>query len=218
MKHNNAEIFINGPDGKLEAKYIQSKKDKAPVVLILHPHPEYGGTMNNRVVYNAYHTFLQNEFSVCRFNFRGVGKSEGKFDNGLGELSDAAAALDFIQRNNPNSNESWVVGFSFGALICMQLLMRRPEINRFIAISPQPNVYDFSFLAPCPTSGQVVYSDGDELVTKESIDELDKRIKSQKGIEVIFTKIKNANHFFKNKEQELAKEIEKYIKEKTALI
>ena len=96
--------------------------------------------------------------------------------------------------------------------------MRRPEVNNFIAISPQPNVYDFSFLAPCPTSGQVIYSDNDELVTKESIDELDKRIKNQKGIEVIFTKIKDSNHFFKNKEIELEKEIKKYIKEKTALI
>ena len=96
--------------------------------------------------------------------------------------------------------------------------MRRPEVNNFIAISPQPNVYDFSFLAPCPTSGQVIYSDTDELVTKESIDELDKRIKNQKGIEVLFSKIKNANHFFKDKEVELKQEIQKYIKEKTALI
>ncbi len=73
----------------------------------------------------------------------GVGKSEGKFDNGQGELSDAAAVLDWIQRQNPNTNESWIVGFSFGSLICMQLLMRRPEIYRFIAICPQPNIYDF---------------------------------------------------------------------------
>ena len=73
-------------------------------------------------------------------------------------------------------------------------------------------------MAPCPTSGQVVYSDNDELVTKESIIELDNRIKTQKGIEVIFSKIKNANHFFKNKERELSLEIEKYLKEKTALI
>ena len=91
-------------------------------------------------------------------------------------------------------------------------------MNNFIAVSPQPNVYDFSFLAPCPTSGQVVYSDNDELVTKESINELEKRIKSQKGVEVIFSKVKNANHFFKEKEQELRLEVEKYIKEKTALI
>jgi alpha/beta superfamily hydrolase len=96
--------------------------------------------------------------------------------------------------------------------------MRRPEVNNFIAISPQPNVYDFSFLAPCPTSGQVVYSDNDELVTKESIIDLDNRIKSQKGVEVLFSKIKGSNHFFKDKEKELKIEIEKYIKEKTALI
>jgi alpha/beta superfamily hydrolase len=100
----------------------------------------------------------------------------------------------------------------------MQLLMRRPEINRFIAISPQPNVYDFSFLAPCPTSGQVIYSENDELVTEESIIDLDNRIKNQKGVEVIFNKIKNSNHFFKDKEKELTLEIEKYLKEKTALI
>ena len=72
----------------------------------------------------------------------------------------------------------------------------------------------FSFLAPCPTSGQVIYSENDELVTKESINELDNRIKSQKGVEVIFSKIKNSNHFFKNKEKDLTVEIEKYLKEK----
>ena len=217
MKHDNAEIFINGPDGKLEAKYIQSKKDNAPVVLILHPHPEYGGTMNNRVVYNAYHTFLQNEFSVCRFNFRGVGKSEGKFDNGLGELSDAAAALDFIQRNNPNSNESWVVGFSFGALICMQLLMRRPEIFRFVSISPQPNIFDFNFLAPCPTSGLVIHGNQDQLVTEDSIKGLKNKLTSQKNITVDFQEIKNANHFFLNKDKEFIKILDNYIKKESRL-
>ena len=96
--------------------------------------------------------------------------------------------------------------------------MRRPEVNHFVAVSPQPNVYDFSFLAPCPTSGQIIYSENDELVTKESIVELDNRIKSQKGVEVIFSKIKNSNHFFKDKEKDLASEVENYIKEKTALI
>ncbi len=91
-------------------------------------------------------------------------------------------------------------------------------VNYIIALSPQPNVYDFSFLAPCPTSGQVIYSENDELVTKDSIVELDNRIKNQKGVEVKFSKIKNSNHFFKNKEKELTTEIEKYIKAKTALI
>jgi alpha/beta superfamily hydrolase len=161
---------------------------------------------------------MENDFSVCRVNFRGVGKSDGEFDNGQGELADAAASLDWLERENFDNSQCWVSGFSFGSLICMQLIMRRPEVNNFIAVSPQPNVYDFSFLAPCPTSGQVIYSDNDELVTKESINELDNRIKSQKGVEVIFSQIKNSNHFFKEKEKELKLEIEKYLKEKTALI
>ena len=218
MENKVIEIFIPGPAGRLEAKYYKSKKKTSPIALILHPHPQYGGTMNNKVIVETFNVFMENDFSVCRVNFRGVGKSDGDFDNGQGELADAAAALDWIERENFDNSQCWIAGFSFGSLIAMQLLMRRPEINRFIAISPQPNVYDFSFLAPCPTSGQVVYSDNDELVTKESINELDNRIKSQKGVEVIFSKIKGANHFFKDKEKDLRVEIEKYIKEKTALI
>mgnify|MGYP003334809601 FL=1 len=211
MKPKSTEIFIPGPAGRLEGKYYKNPKFGSPVAIVLQPHPQYGGTMNNKVVQTAYNIFLENGFSVIRINFRGVGKSDGVFDNGQGELSDAAAALDWIERENLDYSQCWVCGFSFGALICMQLIMRRPEVNNFIAISPQPNVYDFSFLAPCPTSGQVVYSDGDELVTKESIDELDKRIKSQKGIEVIFTKIKNADHFFTNFEDEMTKAVNEYL-------
>ena len=85
----------------------------------------------------------------------------------------------------------------------MQLLMRRPEINRFIAISPQPNVYDFSFLSPCPTSGLMIYGKKDELVPLEYINELDKRLSSQKGIKVEFQSISDANHFFTKSEKNL---------------
>ena len=86
------EIFIPGPAGRLEAKYYKSNKSTSPIALILHPHPQYGGTMNNKVVVQTFHTFMENNFSVCRVNFRGVGKSDGDFDNGQGELADAAAA------------------------------------------------------------------------------------------------------------------------------
>ena len=218
MKPKSTEIFIPGPAGRLEAKYYKNPKFGSPVAIVLQPHPQYGGTMNNKIVQLTYNIFLENGFSVIKLNFRGVGKSDGVFDNGQGELSDAAAALDWIERENLDYSQCWVSGFSFGALICMQLIMRRPEVNNFIAISPQPNVYDFSFLAPCPTSGLVIYSNVDELVTQESIEELDNRIKNQKGVEVMFTQIDNANHFFKSKEKELSQTIKKYIKEKTALI
>ena len=99
----------------------------------------------------------------------------------------------------------------------MQLLMRRPEINRFIAISPQPNVYDFSFLSPCPTSGLMIYGKKDELVPVEFINDLDKRLSAQKGIKVEFNAISDANHFFSKTSDSLIKYLDKYIKKETAL-
>ena len=157
-------------------------------------------------------------FSVIRINFRGVEKSDGVFDNGQGELSDAAAALDWIEKENPDYRQCWVSGFSFGSLICMQLIMRRPEVNKFIAISPQPNVYDFTFLAPCPISGLIIHGKNDELVPENSLLNLKERLSSQKNIEVKFNSMVGANHFYNNKEKELASTIENYLKEKITII
>ncbi len=211
------ETFIPGPSGRLEAKYSKSKKSTSPIALILHPHPQYGGTMNNKIIVQTFYTFVENNFSVCRVNFRGVGKSDGEFDNGQGELADAAAALDWLERENFDNSQCWIAGFSFGSLIARQLLRRRPEINRFIIISPQPNVYDFSFLAPCPTSGLVTYGKKDELVPIEHINELQKRLSSQKGIKVDFQAINDANHFFSKSEENLTKSLDKYIKKESTL-
>ena len=215
---SNKEIFIPGPSGRIQAKYFKSKQPAAPVALVLQPHPQYGGTMNNRIVSETYNCFYRNNFSVIRINFRGVEKSDGVFDNGQGELSDAAAALDWIEKENPGYSQGWVSGFSFGALICMQLIMRRPEVNKFIAISPQPNVYDFTFLAPCPISGLIICGKNDELVQADSILNLKKRLSLQKNIDVKFDSISNANHFYKNKELDLAKSIDDYIKDKITII
>ena len=218
MNTENKEIFIPGPSGRIQAKYFKNKQPGAPVALVLQPHPQYGGTMNNRIVYETYNCFYKNKFSVIRINFRGVEKSDGIFDNGQGELSDAAAALDWIEKENPDYSQCWVSGFSFGSLICMQLIMRRPEVNRFISISPQPNVYDFTFLAPCPISGLVIYGKNDELVPEDSILTLKKRLSIQKNIDVKFDLIQNANHFFKGKEKELTTLINRYIKSKMTVL
>ena len=218
MAIESKEIFIPGPSGRIQAKYHKNKQPGAPIAIVLQPHPQYGGTMNNRIVYETYSSFYKNKFSVIRINFRGVEKSDGVFDNGQGELSDAAAALDWIEKENPGYNQCWVSGFSFGALICMQLIMRRPEVNKFIAISPQPNVYDFTFLAPCPISGLIVYGKNDELVQVDSILNLKKRLNMQKNISVKFDSIPNANHFFKDKEKELSNSIAEYIKDKVTIV
>lgn len=214
MKNESNEIFIPGASGRIQARYYKSEQQGAPVALVLQPHPQYGGTMNNRIVYELFNSFYKNGFSVIKINFRGVEKSDGIFDDGQGELSDAAAALDWIERENAGYNQCWVSGFSFGSLICMQLIMRRPEVNKFIAVSPQPNVYDFTFLAPCPISGLVLNGKNDELVPEESLLSFKKRLGMQKNIDVKFETISNANHFFKNKEKELSTIVESYLKEK----
>ena len=191
------ELIFPGPEGRLEARYHpQPGKPDAPIAIVLHPHPQFGGTMNNRVVYNLHYAFHRMGFTVMRYNFRGVGRSQGEFDQGVGELSDAASALDHLQSMNPNSKHCWVAGFSFGAWIGMQLLMRRPEITGYVSIAPPANMFDFTFLAPCPASGLMVQGDQDDIVTPESVKKLVDKLSAQRGITITHTVIKGANHFF----------------------
>ena len=107
------EIVINGAAGRLEARYHHNPDPFSPVAVVLHPHPQHGGTMNNRVTYTIFQAFAAMGFSVLRFNFRGVGKSQGKYDRGEGELADATVALDWLQTYHPNASASWIGGFSF---------------------------------------------------------------------------------------------------------
>jgi alpha/beta superfamily hydrolase len=193
------EIMINGPEGRLEAKYHLSERENPPIVLILHPHPQHGGTMNNKVIYSMYKTFSAKGFNVLRFNFRGVGKSEGSYGHGDGELRDALAALEFLIGMNPNATSIWISGFSFGAWIAMQLLMRRPDVSRFLAVSPPANLYDFSFLSPCPVNGMIIQGDKDAIVDCKSVQSLAKKLDGQRDIKVDLDIIAGADHFFFDK-------------------
>jgi alpha/beta superfamily hydrolase len=205
------EVIFNGPDGRLEGRYHHSKTPNAPIALFLHPHPQYGGTMNNRVVYQLYHAFTQRGFSALRFNFRGVGRSQGAYDEGIGELSDAASALDWLQSANPDSPQCWIGGFSFGAWIGMQLLMRRPEITGFLSIAPPANMYDFTFLAPCPVSGLMLHGAADDVVPFDSVEALAFKLSNQRAITIDCRAIPGANHFFSDKIPELTQGIEDYL-------
>jgi alpha/beta superfamily hydrolase len=205
------EIILNGPEGRLEGRYQQSATPNAPIALMLHPHPQHGGTMNNKVVYSLYQAFQRQGFSVLRFNFRGVGRSQGKFDRGEGELSDAAAALDWLQSWNQNAAQCWIAGFSFGAWIGMQLLMRRPEISGFISVAPPANVYDFSFLAPCPSSGLIVQGDQDTVVPQEAVGKLIQKLSHQRGIKIDYKVVAGASHFFNEHLDELATAVDQYL-------
>tara|TARA_R110000787_G_scaffold36145_18_gene92498 strand:+ start:353 stop:1024 length:672 start_codon:yes stop_codon:yes gene_type:complete len=212
------EVIFNGPDGRLEGRYHHSRRANAPIALILHPHPQQGGTMNNRVVFEVYQTFARRGFSTLRFNFRGVGRSQGEYDEGLGELSDAAAALDWLQAANPDAEQCWVSGFSFGAWICMQLLMRRPEINSFISLAPPANKYDFSFLAPCPSSGLLIHGSDDNIVPEDSVATLAKKLRAQKRITIDYQIIDGANHFFHDRVDELTTLVDVYLEREVAAL
>ena len=167
--------------------------------------------MNNRIVYSQFQMFQRRGFSVLRFNFRGVGRSQGSFDYGEGELSDAASALDWLQAYNPSASSCWIAGFSFGAWIGMQLLMRRPEIASFISVAPPANMYDFGFLAPCPSSGLVIHGDSDEIVPKEAVQKLVAKLSAQRDIKITHRVIPGANHYFYNHLPQLEQAVESYL-------
>ncbi len=205
------EVIISGPAGRIEARYHHVPAADAPVAIILHPHPQFGGTMNNQIVHQLYYSFVRRNFSVLRFNFRGVGRSQGLFDNGPGELSDAATALDWMQGYNPDSKFCWIAGVSFGSWISMQLLMRRPEIAGFISVAPPANIYDFSFLAPCPSSGLMINGADDCVISTEDVIGLVDRLKTQKGVIIDHQVVPKANHFFENQVEELMLQVDAYL-------
>ena len=210
------EVIFNGPDGRLEGRYHHHPDPAGPLAVILHPHPQHGGTMNNRVVYELFQIFKQRDFSVLRFNFRGVGRSQGAYSRGEGELSDAAAALDWMQKLRPDAKNVWVAGYSFGAWIGMQLLMRRPEIGGFFSIGAPANLYDFSFLAPCPSSGLFLHAGQDEIVTEDSVKKLVEKLRAQRGIDIDYERIPGATHTFATHLDQMNKSVERYLDRRMA--
>src|SRR5260221_4094362 len=205
------EVIFTGEDGRIEGRFHPGRTLNAPIAIIWHPHPQFGGTMNNPVVYNLYYAFAHRGFSVLRFNFRGVGRSQGSFNHGQGELSDAAAALDWAQAANPEARACWIAGFSFGAWIGMQLLMRRPEVEGFLSIAAPASLYDFSFLAPCPSSGLIVHGEKDAVVPPKDVNTLVEKLKTQQGIVIDQQIIPGANHFFDGKLQPLMETVTGYL-------
>jgi alpha/beta superfamily hydrolase len=205
------EISLNGPAGRLEARYQPGKDKRAHAALLLHPHPQHGGTMNNKVVYTLFRAFARSGFAALRFNFRGVGKSQGAWGGGAGELADAAAALDWLQAANPEAESCWIGGFSFGAWIAMQLLARRPEIKGFIVAAPPVNLADFGTLPRLPASGLIVQGDQDQIVPPAGVKALAEKLQTQRDITVTYRVIEGADHFFVDRLEQLGGVAESYI-------
>src|SRR6201999_737553 len=210
------EVVLAGAAGRIEARYSAGKTENAPIALVLHPHPKAGGHMNNPVTVQLFHLFMTRGFSVLRFNFRGVGKSQGEFDSGIGELADAATALDWLQSTHPAASQCWVAGFDFGAWVGMQLLMRRPETDGFISVSPPTNMYDFSFLAPCPASGLILHGSADNVTPPVEVERVVSKLRTQKGIVIDYDLVQSATHFWAENIPDVEKGVGAYLDKRLA--
>ena len=204
------EILINVPQGKLQVYYKHIENSQS-IALILHPRNCIENSMDNNVVLSLFDIYSKKGFSTLRINFRGIQKSEGETEeDGLGELSDAATALDWLQEQNQDINNCWIGGIDFGAWIGSQLLMRRPEIVGFINVATPIKDFDFSFLSPCPASGLIIHPNKQVDIEQKNVSSLVKKLASQKKIKISYKKI-NSDINFKNKENEIKKISDNFV-------
>ncbi len=197
------DIYFNGPAGIIEAKVSTAAGDgNKPAVLILHPDPLQEGSMHSKVVYTMYQAFKTTGFNVMRMNFRGVGRSQGSLQDFAKNpeqagIADAAAGLDWLHNEFPLTTQYWVAGFSFGSWIAMHLLMRRPEIEGFIAVAPPASHRNFDFLSPCPVSGLFIQPEKDNIAKLEHTNRMIKNLDYGEA-DVDYKVILNADHFFQD--------------------
>ena len=203
-------VSISGPAGALEGRFHRAKQSDAPLALVLQPNPKFGGTMNTLVVYSLFTTLQDAGFSVLRFNFRGVGRSAGEFSGGPGELADAEAAFTWLCAECPQAKAKWVAGFSFGAWIALQLLVRDGGIDGFVAVAPPANNLDFSFLTEWRTSGLIVHGTADQLVPEDVVKQLAAKPRAP-GVTVDYAPIAGASHFFDTGQEEFERVVREHI-------
>ena len=200
-------LFIPVEHGRLEA--ILKEPQAQPVTgvaLVLHPHPLFGGTMHNKVVFRAASALNDAGLIVLRINFRGVGQSTGEHDEGRGEREDVRASLAYLAENYP-SQQITLCGFSFGARVGLDVGMTDDRVTRLISIGTPVDKYDFSFLAGCSKPILFVQGDHDEYGNVDRLRELAAKIKAPVELKVIA----EAGHFFDNQLNELKAVITEWV-------
>ncbi len=180
-------LFLPGPVGRLEALWHAGKAGM-PGAVVCHPHPLYGGTMRNRVVYWLARVLEEAGMSVLRFNFRGVEKSEGSWTGGEGEAEDARAALRWLRAQGVEP--LWVAGFSFGCYAGLRAGWQE-GVARWIAVAPAVNHWDFGFARGWSAPGLVVVGAKDEIVPPEAVAQWAEEVQKAR-----FVRIPDAGHFF----------------------
>jgi alpha/beta superfamily hydrolase len=194
-------LFIPGPAGRLDA-ILWTPPPEAPkpqfAAVVCHPHPLYGGTMHNKVVYQVNKTLNRLDLTVLRFNFRGVGRSEGAHDEGRGEREDVRAALDFLAAEFPGV-PLLVAGFSFGCWVGLRAGCEDARVAELISLGAPVDGSDFSYLRQCAKPKLFLQGDHDQFGAKANLETL---VRSLPGTnELVF--ILDADHFFTGKLERL---------------
>jgi alpha/beta superfamily hydrolase len=200
-------ILIPAPHGQLEAIYQPSPAAER-VALVLHPHPLYGGTMHNKVVYRAAKALEGAGFVTLRFNFRGVGDSSGSHDGGRGAVEDARVALDYLLAHQPAAREVVVAGFSFGASVALRFGCAEPRVQRLIAIATPADWLDADLLAACAKPIAFIHGDRDDVAPLARLERLVRRDRVQI--------IAGADHFFSEHLDELQAAVHRAVGADTA--
>ena len=193
---------IEGPAGRLEV--LLDVPDTAPraVAVLAHPHPQHGGTMHNKVVYRSAKTLSQLGCATLRFNFRGVGKSDGTYDEGRGEADDFRAAVDWVTRQYPDL-DVWAAGFSFGAWIALTVGAGDTRVSLLLGIAPLTH-YDLTEFRRSPKPKFLIHGEADELIPLQDMWRLYGELEEPKELVVIDA----ADHLFDGRVSEVGDAIE----------
>lgn len=187
-------VFFDAGDLKLQGMLSRATSSIAGAI-ICHPHPMYGGAMDNNVVVAIAQALQDTGHSTLRFNFRGVGRSEGRYADGVGEIDDIRAALSFMRENAGDEQSSLILaGYSFGAWVCANALAGERSISCLIFVAPPTAMFDFSVLADdtAERARHFIVGERDQFCDRDALRELFERLPEPKTMSVV----PGADHFF----------------------
>ena len=204
-----SKMPIPGPVGNLEA-IVETPATGEPlgVVVVCHPHPQYGGTMHNKVAHTLARSFVRLGYAALRFNFRGTQASEGEYDDGIGELDDALAAMQWMRAEFANG-PMWLAGFSFGAAIALRAAIEQP-VDGLVTVAPAVSRFASGLTSQPQCPWLIVQGDQDELVDiEETITWFNELLP---GPELAV--IPEAEHFFHGKLVDLREIVTNFVQKK----
>ncbi|HKY06353.1 MAG TPA: alpha/beta fold hydrolase [Blastocatellia bacterium] len=198
--------FVEGPAGKLEAILKEPKGTVTRAAVCCHPHPLFGGTMHNKVVYRIAKAFQEAGFAVLRFNFRGTGRSQGTHDEGRGEQDDLRAALRYVEQRYPEA-EIWLAGFSFGSVVSVRVGCADKRVRALVAAGFPVSKYNLESAPPCDKPRLFVQGSLDEFGTQPDIQRFFASMSEPKSLKII----EGGDHFFEGHLDELARAVSDFI-------